>query len=132
MDDLEARWGKKKQSEPGMVVYRGIAGPYDPNWSSSTEQHWTPERNVAWSVAQEKGSRDHPPTLLSVFVPEKLLDWGRYNPRMKPQDKVTIHGSNIVDIPNKVLQQLKVEVVPPEQIERWFGSPNAPRFRPNI
>lgn len=130
MDDLEARWGKKKQQGNGMTVYRGIAGPYDPNWAVSTEQHWSPERNVAWSVAREKGTRDNPPTLLSVFIPEELIDWKQYDYRMKPKDRITIHGSNIVDIPNEVLKQLKVEVVPPEQIQRWFGTPDAPRFRP--
>jgi hypothetical protein len=132
MGDLEAKWGKKKQTEPGITVYRGIAGPYDPNWSSSTEQHWSPERNVAWSVAVEKGSRDHPPTLLRVFVPEQLIDFKQYDYRMKPQDRVSIHGANIIDIPNAILKQLKVEVVPQEETDRWFGTPNAPRFRPQI
>jgi len=130
MDDLEARWGKKKQTEPGITVYRGIAGPYDPNWSGSVEQHWSPERTVAWSVAMEKGSRKNPPTLLQVFVPERIIDWKQYNYNMKPRDRVTIHGARIVDIPNEVLKQLKVEVVSPEQIRRWFGTPDAPRFRP--
>lgn len=129
MGDLEAKWGKKKQSEPGIMVYRGIAGPYDPSWSGSTEQHWSPERNVAWGVAQEKGSREKPPTLLQVYVPERLLDWNQYDPRMKPRDRVTIHGSNIVDIPNEVLKQLKVEVVPPNLIQQWFGQKAAPNFR---
>jgi hypothetical protein len=121
MDDLEARWGKKKQTQPGITVYRGIAGPYDPNWSGSTEQHWTPERNVAWSVALEKGRANNPPTLLQVFIPEELIDWNQYQYNMKPKDRVTIHGANIVDIPNGVLRQLKVEVVPPSILHKWFG-----------
>lgn len=124
-DDLAAKWGKK-QGPAGIMVYRGIAGQYDPNWSGSSEQHWIPDRQVAWKTALDKASRTMPPTLLKVFVPEKLIDWNRYDVRNKPRDRVTVHGVQIFDIPNEVLRQLQVEVVPQRLLDQWFGQYSKP------
>jgi hypothetical protein len=102
-----------------LTLYRGIGGDFDPHYYSA-QQAWSMDLETAYEYAlKNANAQDTLPTVVKTTLPGHLLDPNRIG---IPTDKAVMHasGTAIVDIPPPVLQKLKVEVIPQQELDHKF------------
>jgi len=108
---------KLKRLGKGIVLYRGIGGQYDPSFSRSHEQYFSPDIMFAWDYAVKRSGPGQRPNIVRAAFPGSLFS---VDPHEADPNKIKMHGSggsNIFDVPNSVLHLGYPEQLTHQQVD---------------